>query len=200
MKASTRLLIAAAVFLVAAVLAWLPPRGSGDDSEPPTVVDPLPFDHSTHRGAFTRIGLMCADCHPVGLRAESGAVNDLPAPRSICHGCHRGEADGAPRGAASRCGACHPDREELIPETHGIGWHDDHAPEARSLRAGCDDCHDRGQCIDCHDTRGAAVHTPHPPGFRSLHGIDARLDGATCATCHAAETCVRCHEQGGWPW
>lgn len=199
MKLSTRLLAVIALTL-AALLPWLPAGGEDDPGEAPTVMEPLPFEHRAHKTAFKRAGLVCGDCHPVGLRAESGKVADLPTPRSICHGCHRAEVEGAPHAAASRCGACHPDREELKPPTHGIGWHEDHGPEARSLRAGCDDCHDRGQCVDCHDARGAATETPHPPGFRSFHGLEARLDGATCVTCHAAETCVRCHEEGGWPW
>lgn len=199
MKPSTRISLALAVALVA-LLAWLPADGEEEHDDAPALIEPLPFEHATHKRTFAKIGLVCADCHPVGLRAESGPVLDLPLPRTICHGCHRAEIEGAPSKADSRCAACHSDREELKPPSHGIGWEADHAPEARALRAGCEDCHDRGQCVECHDVRGALAKAPHPPGFRSIHGLDARLDGATCVTCHASETCVRCHEQGGWPW
>ena len=199
MRSSVRFILAVTLAL-ATVMAWLPAGGEEGEDDTPAVFEPLPFKHAAHKKTFAKLGLACADCHPVGLRAESGKVEDLPLPRSICHGCHRGEVVGAPSKAASRCSACHSDREELKPPSHGIGWEEDHAAEARALRAGCQDCHDRGQCVDCHDARGALTEAPHPPGFRAVHGLDARLDGAMCVTCHAAETCVRCHEQGGWPW
>ncbi len=166
----------------------------------PTVIEPLPFDHSTHDKPFDRFGLSCADCHPLGLTSESTDVEMLPAPRSVCHACHRGELKGAPRRASDRCSACHPVRDELKPESHNLGWSKEHGPEAQALRNGCDTCHDRGQCIDCHEARGAMTRSPHGPGFRSFHGVDARIDGASCVRCHASETCLQCHEGGKRPW
>ncbi len=174
------------------------PERSGEAT--PSVLDPLPLDHAGHSKAFSRAGLSCPDCHPVGLTSESTEVEMPPPPRSVCHACHRGEVQGAPRRASDRCAACHPVREELRPESHNLGWSEEHGPEAQALRNGCDTCHDRGQCIDCHESRGAMTRSPHGPGFRSFHGVDARADGASCVRCHAAETCLQCHQGGKRPW
>lgn len=193
----TRLTLA---LLALGLLFVLPALSEDDPGEPPALLEPLPFDHSAHQRPFDQLGLTCADCHPVGLRAASGKVADLPAPLSVCHGCHLAELEGMPRKAERRCGACHEGGEELKPGTHGVGWESDHTFEARQIRADCDDCHDTGQCVQCHDARGAMTFAPHPPGFRAVHGVEAKFNGARCVTCHAAETCVRCHEDGGWPW
>ncbi len=186
--------------LALVLLFALPAIGEDDPGEAPALIEPLPFEHTVHDASFESLGLTCIDCHPVGLRAESGKVEDLPVPKSICHSCHLAELEGLPRKAARTCSACHADREQLKPGNHGVGWETDHCFEARRLRSGCGDCHDPGQCIDCHDARGAQARMPHAPGFRSLHGVEAKFNGARCVTCHAAETCVRCHETGSWPW
>ena len=165
----------------------------------PTVADPLPFDHAKHEKPFDRSGLTCVDCHPVGARSETVEPELPPPPRVACHSCHRQGVKGAPKLAKPTCAQCHPVREELKPESHAIGWIDDHGAEARSLRSGCETCHDRGQCIDCHDGRGALARRPHGAGWEIIHGIEARLDVASCVGCHAEETCKRCHENGGRP-
>ncbi len=165
----------------------------------PTVADPLPFDHGAHEKPFRRIGLTCIDCHPVGLRSPTVEPAAPPPPRTSCHSCHRRQVQGAPRQAKARCAQCHPVREELKPDSHELGWQDDHGPEARALRAGCDQCHSKGQCIDCHDARGALSASPHGAGFEVFHGVEARLDLVGCVSCHAAETCARCHDSGGRP-
>lgn len=185
--------------LACASVLWATASGEGP-GDPPTVQAPLPFDHPLHAETFDKAGLTCIDCHPVGLSAEAGVPTELPAPMSTCHACHRREVARAPRKATERCESCHPYRDELTPETHGLGWDEDHGPEARSLRNGCDTCHDTGMCIDCHDARGAMTASPHGAAFRSLHGIEARLDPASCLTCHATETCVACHDGGKRPW
>lgn len=177
------------------------PGGLAADAPVPTVADPLPFNHGVHEKTFKKTNVTCVHCHPVGARTDAGAPGvDLPPPRSACHGCHLGQLPGSPRKAANTCSDCHPQRSELLPATHGLGWLEGHGPEARSVRASCDACHDRTECIDCHEGRGALSRTPHPPGFRSTHGIEARVDPASCSTCHTEDTCAACHTTGVVPW
>ena len=168
---------------------------------PPRVQEPLPFDHAEHRAIFERKDLTCVTCHPVGLRTAEGApTQDVPTPRSSCHGCHLGTFKGAPRKADPTCGTCHPDRTELVPVDHGVGWQEAHGAEARARGRTCTACHDTSACVDCHEGRGALSRTPHPPGFRATHGVEARLDPAKCSSCHVEDTCTACHREGRTPW
>lgn len=176
-----------------------PAKVEADEKPAPDVADPLPFDHGKHEKQFDKAGVTCVDCHPVGLRSPTTEAELPPPPRVACHSCHRRQVKGAPRLAKPSCEMCHPVREQLKPDTHHIGWHDDHGAEARALRSGCETCHDRGQCIDCHDGRGALAKRPHGAGWEIVHGIEARLDPASCVGCHAEETCKSCHENGGRP-
>lgn len=189
-----RTTVVAALVLVVALAFGL--QASGDDTRPdkPTV-DAL-LDHELHEASFGTVGLRCVDCHPVGMPEARG----LPLPLASCHSCHLAEVKGTPRKAPRRCDVCHPHRQELEPASHRGSWLDNHGPDARFPRSGCDDCHDRGQCIDCHDARGALVRPPHPPGFRALHGPEARFDGVSCVGCHTSESCMSCHADGRWPW
>lgn len=182
-------------------------RGSAPPAlaEAPALIEPFPFDHGVHAGAFEAARVVCSDCHPVGLSvpAEEGVVAPaaaLPTPISSCHGCHRKELPRSPRASPSACGTCHADLSALVPTDHGPGWQTAHAIEARAFGASCLDCHDSAQCHDCHDERGPGVENPHPPAFRAGHGVDARLDPRSCTTCHTGESCLECHEGGGWPW
>ncbi len=205
------LLIAAAV----GGLSLVALASAGDPEPKPTLVDPLPFDHSAHNAEFDRLQLACMDCHAFGDPAPPKTLGDpkaapverepfvdesIPVNLAICHGCHRGEATRASEGAPGACATCHPNADELLPDSHGPSWIHDHAPEARSLLAECSECHQRSVCVDCHEARGALARSPHDVGFRSLHGIEARLDPSNCATCHTAETCTTCHTTGATPW
>ncbi len=204
------------LLLLAAAVAGLTfvALASASDPEPkPAVIDPLPFDHAEHKAEFARLQLGCMDCHAFGDPANAPASTapeaaphepfvdeSIPVNLAICHGCHRGEATRASEGSPGVCATCHPDASELVPDTHGPSWMQEHAPEARSLQADCSECHSRSVCVDCHEARGALARSPHGVGFRSLHGIEARLDPGSCSTCHTAETCTTCHTTGATPW
>lgn len=165
----------------------------------------LPFDHTTHAPSLEKAGLTCVSCHPVGLaeQTELGPVapsQEPPPPRSICHACHLDEVARAPRAAQGSCGQCHADLTAIVPKSHGPGWVESHAAEARAWSASCSDCHDDETCFACHEDRGPLSRNPHGPGFASLHGIEARVDPVSCASCHAPTTCSTCHDAGVWPW
>ncbi len=171
-------------------------------TEPPSVAEPLPFDHEAHDRTFEKLDLDCGDCHPLGLVTDPEDPQDfvLPAPLSSCHGCHRGELPEAPRKAPGRCETCHDVRAELIPPTHDLVWMYEHGPSATERQADCRDCHQPDRCTTCHDVRGALARSPHLPGFSAVHGIEARLDPVSCVSCHAGDTCTSCHTTGRAPW
>lgn len=188
--------------LVGLAILLLGATGAEIETPPPTLADPLPFDHAEHAEPFRREGVACIDCHPVGATAKEGppvTSASTPAPLSTCHGCHRRVVRGAPRASPSACTTCHTVRQELMPESHDAFWLDEHGAAARGLVTTCADCHDNSQCVACHEARGALTRTPHGPAFRSAHGVEARMDPASCSTCHAGETCTSCHTTGGIP-
>ncbi len=190
-----RLIVVALAALCA--MASVVVADGGGEADIPSLIEPLPFEHSKHRAEIERLGLGCVDCHAFG-----GAVQETPpAPvdHAVCHGCHRNGVPGVSN-APSACATCHPVRDELLPPTHGPDWLTAHAVPARSPRSACGDCHERSVCIDCHASRGALSRNPHPPAFRAVHGVQARLDPASCDGCHMAESCVACHTEGGVPW
>jgi len=203
-----------AALLLSLLLGLVLASAAGARSTKPTLITPLPFDHSTHTAALERVGLQCTDCHgfeatpsldatarpliEVPPPAEGSAASPPVAP-SLCHGCHRSELPLRPA-APTACALCHPVRDELRPRSHDPDWTQNHGREARRPKAECSDCHDLPTCVACHETRGALARDPHPPGFRSLHGLEARLDPASCDTCHTAEACVSCHTSGAIPW
>ena len=162
------------------------------------VLDPFPFSHHEHAGVFRDAGLSCVACHPVGLDLPEGVsdAEPLPAPVATCHACHLQEVAGA-KAAPRACETCHPAMLELMPESHGYGWLDDHGDEARTLGATCSDCHEASTCVECHEDRGAGARSPHGPGFQAVHGIEAATDPGSCTSCHAASTCTSCHTSGG---
>ena len=175
--------------------------GLSVDAPAPRVAEPLPFDHDAHEKTFRKERVTCVTCHPVGLRVDGTAPSaDLPPPTSTCHGCHLHEVKGAPRKADGTCGTCHPDRSELVPVDHGLGWLGVHGGEARARGRPCTACHDATTCVDCHEGRGAMTANPHPPGFRATHGVKARLDPNSCSSCHVQDTCTACHTDGVTPW
>lgn len=180
-------------------------RGRPEREAPPAVIEPLPFDHARHAGELQRVGLRCVDCHAVGdpapdALAADGQPRPSEVPRAVCHACHRDAVRGASPAAPGRCSLCHPNAADLVPESHGAHWIEQHVGPARSLRADCTDCHARRVCVECHEARGALTRSPHPTGFRGLHGVEARLDPGTCDRCHVADSCVQCHRDGGLPW
>lgn len=182
-----------------------PHRPPGQAPGTPPLQVPLPFDHGHHAKTFASVRVACADCHPIGLTTrESGSFawpgDEVPHPYNNCHGCHQQEYEGAPRNARGLCLTCHLPSDELIPESHDLGWLDGHGLAARSPDNDCELCHTSSRCIACHDERGALSSNPHGPGFMSWHGIEARLDPRKCSTCHEAQTCQTCHEQGSLPW
>lgn len=194
-------LFAVAGLAVAAAIAAGPSK--------PVVRTPFPFEHDEHAKVFAREGVMCTDCHLVGIEVEAGQPPATLVPsHETCHGCHLGQLEGAPRKAPSECSTCHEGRGGLLPPTHAGDWMHAHGDLARSSPdsaastwAGkCSDCHDTSFCIDCHDTRGAGAREPHPPGFRATHGVEARLDPRSCAQCHTASSCTTCHLEGSLPW
>jgi hypothetical protein len=167
--------------------------------EPPTLIDPLPFSHDTHRGAFRAARLVCIDCHPVG-RSTDPPVADMQAPLSTCHACHLEEIPGVPHGASNQCGLCHSERSQLLPADHVAAWREDHGDSARADAQGCLACHGSQQCFACHDQRGPVAANPHGPGFRVTHGVEARVDPQRCTSCHTGESCLTCHQTGSLPW
>jgi len=188
---------------VSVVLAGRPvrPGGLAADAEAPRVLDPVPFDHARHSEVMEDKGVTCVTCHAVGAHTDDGAPSAaLPTPLGPSHACHLREVRGVPRSASSQCLQCHPNRAELLPFDHRVGWMKAHAVEARALGSSCDSCHETRRCIDCHESRGALSRTPHPPGFRVTHGIEARVDPASCSTCHVESTCTACHASGVIPW
>jgi len=171
----------------------------------PTLREPLAFDHNVHGPVFDGVHLSCVDCHPIGLSilvdgVPTPRVEPLPTPRSACHGCHRAQVRGAPRKAPGTCMLCHAVRSELEPPSHSVGWLSEHALEARTGLANCQDCHEPSSCVACHERRGPGARSPHEPGFLSIHGVEARLDPLRCSSCHAGETCNTCHATGNKPW
>ncbi len=167
--------------------------------DPPKLIDPLPFSHKTHRGAFRAARLVCVDCHPLG-RTTDPPVADMQAPLSTCHACHLEEIPGVPHGASNQCSLCHSDLRELLPANHRDGWREDHADDARAAAAECSACHSNQECFACHDDRGPMAKNPHGPGFRVTHGVEARVDPQRCTSCHAGESCLACHSGGTLPW
>ncbi len=197
------LAVVVALVSVSAAVAGRPARPGGlDPDQPtPTVIDPVPYDHSAHAEVMEAKGVSCVTCHPVGARTEQGAPSKaLEPPLQVCHSCHLREAKGAPRQAGPKCLQCHADRMELVPSNHQVDWMKMHAIEARALSNSCDSCHEPRRCVDCHEGRGALSRTPHPPGFRATHGIEARIDPASCSTCHVETSCTACHTSGVLPW
>lgn len=182
-----------------------PHPGPGQDPNTPQLQEPFPFDHGAHAGAFKRVKVVCVDCHPVGLTTkEEGSFawpgDEVPHPYTNCHACHRHEVEGAPRSARGLCLQCHAYTEEIVPETHDLGWLQTHGLAARTPGNNCEDCHTSSRCIACHDDRGALSESPHGPGFYAYHGIEARMDPRKCSTCHESTTCTTCHESGVLPW
>lgn len=189
------------LLLCALPLLWL----SAAAGDPPSLKDPLPFQHAEHAKVFGKAGLTCVDCHPVGL-SRPDASQDIPQatlpppPLSSCHGCHQAQASRAPRSAPDQCGLCHADLNELKPADHGLDWVSNHGDAARAAGASCDTCHEASTCFDCHDNRGAGSANPHGPGFRETHGVVARADPRQCSTCHTEASCTACHSTGALPW
>jgi hypothetical protein len=180
-----------ALLLLCGTAAWA--------ADTPTLIDPLPFSHDTHRGAFRAAKLTCIDCHPIG-RTTDPPVADMQAPLATCHACHLEEVPGVPHGASNRCELCHAERRELLPADHTPGWRTDHGDSARAAALECLACHDNAECFACHDERGAMAVSPHGPGFRVTHGVEARVDPQRCTTCHTGESCLTCHQTGSLPW
>lgn len=182
--------------LVATAVLGTAVSGSREDVQ---VLVPFPFSHEEHADVFADAGLSCVSCHPVGLELPAGVsdAEPLPAPRTTCHACHLQEVAGAKKAAPRACETCHPALLELMPESHGFGWLEDHGPEARALGATCSDCHEASTCVECHEDRGAGARSPHGPGFSAVHGIEAAVDPGSCTSCHAAATCTSCHTRGG---
>jgi hypothetical protein len=192
-----RWLVAGSLILASTVLAGTSPA--------PSVLDPLPFDHSVHTRALDKAGLTCVSCHPVGLQLAEGAPDSTgvplpPPPASSCHGCHGGEVKHAGRNAPPDCFLCHADRAELRPVDHGPDWTALHGRASRAAGQSCSNCHSAGACLDCHDRRGAGSANPHGPGFARFHGVEAQVDPRSCSACHAETSCVACHTSGGTPW
>ncbi len=194
-------LVALAAAAIAASIAAGPAK--------PVVRTPFPFIHADHAGVFANTGVVCVDCHPVGVPIEEGQPTATLVPsHQACHGCHLGQLDGAPKKAPSECATCHEGRGGLLPPTHAGDWLHAHGDIARSSPyaasstwAGkCWDCHETVFCIECHETRGAGAREPHPPGYRATHGIEARLDPRACAECHTGSSCSTCHYEGSLPW
>lgn len=180
-------------------------REPGSKPGTPALQDPFPFDHQDHAHAFRQVKVTCADCHPVGLTTrDEGSFawpgDEVPHPYTNCHACHRHEVEGAPRSARGMCLQCHANPEEILPETHDLGWMQIHGMVARTPGNDCEDCHTSSRCIACHDDRGALSQNPHGPGFAAWHGIEARMDPRKCSTCHESSTCTTCHETGSAPW
>jgi hypothetical protein len=195
----------AAALLAAAAAAPALVAGEGMERGAEGLVDPLPFDHTQHAGAFESAAVTCVDCHPVGLAMTTPdglqpPEQALEPPLSSCHGCHMGDWKKAPRGATSSCATCHANLMSLTPADHGAGWLERHAPAARSFGARCEDCHQTSWCFECHEDRGPLVIDPHPPGFAATHGVEARVDPMSCSSCHAADACAQCHTSGVNPW
>lgn len=174
-------------------------------SETPGLLRPLPFDHARHAGAFEKGGLVCQDCHPVGLYVPTEAGprapdSALPPPLGTCHGCHLEKYEGAVRKAPSECMTCHADRRELLPADHDLAWIPAHGLASRTRGNTCSDCHEKTACVDCHDERSAGSRNPHPAAFRTTHGIEAKVDSYSCGSCHVQNDCTTCHETGVYPW
>ena len=169
------------------------------------------FSHAEHGEA---LGRDCETCH-AGLRQEEEPEVLVP-PMSECMTCHNGLR--APRD----CSACHTTAPSaLIPDSHAIGWKDDHGPVARLSDDSCVPCHAVSDCQECHDgallnelaTLGAALQTPFAPtvgetgdgmvlqrvhglNFRFLHALEARGKSSECITCHELDSgdfCAECH-------
>jgi len=164
------------------------------------------FSHESHGEAFEESGLWCLSCHQLGSRPlgeetvwPSTVLDEIfgPPPSPGCHFCHRPE-DKSRASGPQGCQTCH--GEGFEPQSHGLGWQEEHGVEVRMIKPVCRDCHDTAWCISCHEQRGALSGNPHPPGWGAVHGVEARFDPQTCVTCHSGESCVSCHESGRSPW
>ena len=170
------------------------------------------FSHQYH---IETLGQDCESCH-TGLRRAGEAILAAIPPMSECMTCHNGLR--APR----ECSACHTAAPStLIPDSHVIGWRDDHGRVARLSDDSCVPCHTVSDCQECHDgallndlaTLGASLQTPFAPtvgeigdgmvlqrvhglNFRFLHALEARGKSSECITCHELDSgdfCAECH-------
>ena len=192
------------LFVLLSVLLVIP-LGLANRGTTPTLVAPLPFDHTKHERTFNKQKVTCVVCHPVGLATGKAGAEATPPvavqpPLSSCHGCHLKRVHKSPKHAPATCTLCHANREELVPPDHATGWDELHGLSSLARGSACMDCHTKTQCADCHTHRGPMVRDPHPPGFSSLHGIEARLDPQNCTNCHQTDTCLMCHRTGIRKW
>ena len=181
-------------------MSWLPKAREFD------------FSHQYH---VDTLGRDCESCH-TDLRIEGETTQAALPSMADCMTCHNGLR--APRD----CSACHTTPVgDLKPDSHAVGWKDDHGKVARLSDTSCVPCHAVSECQDCHDgallnemaTLGAGLQAPFAPtigeageglimqgvhglNFRFLHGLEARGKSSECITCHeldAGDFCAECH-------
>ena len=163
------------------------------------------FDHRLHMPVLDSVGWICLPCHTIGATKTPEPVEGEIQPtftdpassvllptQQICHACH--QLDNT-LGAPSPCRTCHETEDLPTPETHSLGWNQDHAREAVLQPRVCADCHTGWMCAECHTRRDDISTARHGGNWLSIHGMAARTDPVSCEDCHQGDTCRQCHTE-----
>lgn len=199
------LLVLGLVVTPGLMMGWVRTHYSTGEGRAP--VQPVPFNHRLHAGAF---GIDCRYCHATAL---SGASAGVPS-TAICVSCHQsvwldGPAFAPVRRSLATGRPISWQRVNLLP---GYVYFD-HAAHTRH-GIGCESCHGRvdrmdrvrqavpltmGWCLDCHQAPESAVRplaqvttmgwAPPPAGSAAAfrhelarrYGVQSRT---ACVTCH----------------
>jgi hypothetical protein len=137
----------------------------------------------THGVAAKRTPEQCSTCHT----------------RESCISCHLGSPQVASKlplaGVGRGTGAVIVRR---APPSHGEGFLERHAAEARAGQATCAGCHVRADCLECHRPDAARAAGYHPAGFLASHPAAAYARQTSCSDCHATGSfCSTCHVRAG---
>ena len=177
----------------------------GDESEQRRTEIFDRFDHRLHMPVLDSVGWICLPCHTIGATKEPDHVEGeiqstftdpassvlLPT-QQICHACHQQDN---PLNAPSQCRTCHETENLPPPESHALGWTQDHAREAVLQPEHCAGCHSGWMCAECHSRRDDASSDAHGGNWLSVHGMAARTDPVSCEDCHQGDTCRQCHTE-----
>lgn len=148
------------------------------------------FPHATH----VEGGLACASCH-AGIEAAE-IDTEVPLPGMVqCVDCHNDNV------ASVECMTCHEEGEDLVPETHVVGFARMHGALAQQGAVSahgdltCQTCHDDVFCQDCHEGENLDRLT-HPLNYAFTHALDAQSGAVNCTTCHTETAfCADCHAE-----
>ena len=137
---------------------------------------------TSHGGLVKRGAQECSTCH-----TRENCV--------VCHVGRPGVAAKIPAASGRGAGAVVVRRP---PPSHGEGFVERHAAEARANLRTCNGCHVRADCLECHRPDAARAAGYHPAGFLAGHPAAAYGRATSCSNCHNSGTfCTSCHERAG---